>query len=218
MFKDEDDFIERWAKHYLRLGFENFYLVDNNSKDRSKEIAFDILGYRIKHYHVEPSVRYTQHINMNVISQHAYGKGMRWIFPVDIDELLHGDLDKVMTQEVGWCPVKTLNHKPDGTPYLFNHNKVILNYIPAMTISIGQHQLDNADGFKKLNGYDLTYHHYPYRSYEQMKKKLTNLGKSFEGLGMDNNRRWQDWLEIVARGEQFFEERWINLQTDNPIL
>lgn len=218
MFKDEEDFMERWCKHYIRLGFENFFLVDNNSTDRSKEIAYDWLGHRIKHYHNEPSVRYAQHINSNVISQHAYGKGMRWIVPADIDELLHGDLDRVMLQPVGWVPVKTVNHKPDGTPYFHDHNKVILNYIPSMTISIGQHQLDNAGGFKKLDGYDLTYHHYPYRSYEQMKKKLTNLGKAFEGLGMDDNRRYQDWLQIKERGEKFFEERWLNLQTDKPIL
>jgi len=38
MVKDEDDVIEEWIQYYSRLfGYENLFVIDNNSSDKTRQ-------------------------------------------------------------------------------------------------------------------------------------------------------------------------------------
>ena len=90
--KNENDYINEWVNHYVKLGFDHIYLFDNNEidtervenfidKDLLKQVS--IIDYRgVKRHHL-------QHYVYDWFYKH-YKTTFDWLMFVDIDEFLVG--------------------------------------------------------------------------------------------------------------------------------
>jgi hypothetical protein len=91
LFKNEEDSIEEWIKHYLYHGVEHFYLIDDSSTDKSVEIiqpyidsGFITLFKTSWEYYLG---RQRAMYNTFILPK-LREKETKWLIIVDIDEYL----------------------------------------------------------------------------------------------------------------------------------
>lgn len=207
MVKDEADIIYYWLLYYYNRGIRNFYIIDNNSTDGTRELIqcfynqhSDIRAY----LEIDEEIAYWQYRKINRLAERAVKEGCDWILPVDADELFFVEGSNQSIPEL-------LSSYPDSDVLVFewwhyrpslsdnreqvnpfqrithrdrlqnsSHTKIFCRYQEGMEICQGNHQLHSNDGWKidlLKNGYHA---HFKVRSKEQLKKKVLNFGKAYE--------------------------------------
>lgn len=87
-FKNESHILKEWIDHYLWLGANKIFLIDNDSNDDFKDI---LLPY-ISSGHVElffiPE-KYQQTQNYNLIYEQKIKNKFTWLLVVDLDEFIY---------------------------------------------------------------------------------------------------------------------------------
>lgn len=113
--KNEEDNLHEWIEHHLRIGFEHFYLYDNNTGDQDAlhrildpYIEKDIVtlidwSFPFKYYIPErfpvplDSVYFCQIVALNHCI-HKYGQETEWLMNMDPDEYLVPKIHNTVTR------------------------------------------------------------------------------------------------------------------------
>lgn len=136
IFKCEEPYIGDWVKYHLGIGAEHIYLYDNDSPDKSAQIAKEVGGDRVTIHpcpgHPVQHVAYARCL-------HTYRYDSRWISFLDIDEYLvcfpplHEVL-KSYEQHPAICPhwilfgsSGHLAYSPEPVPVRFTHSQADVN-------------------------------------------------------------------------------------------
>jgi glycosyltransferase involved in cell wall biosynthesis len=209
--RDEEDIIGTNIEHHINQGVTHFIITNNNSKDKTKQIA--------EKY---PEV-------VEIIDEHEKDHNQsKWVTrmarlacKLNPDWIVHFDSDEL------WCgltSLKTLNEKYVSSPRMFLHppcgNKFDLNEMrfyldfetygglpgeckvlhrPDPNIEI-QHGNHGFTGIKQVYfTKNIWRHHYPVRSYEQFKRKAINGHNAL----LSRNavcERWRKWHDLYNFG------------------
>lgn len=136
VFKCEEPYIWDWVKYHLGIGAEHIWLMDNDSPDRSADIAKAAGGNKVTvdtvHGHPVQHVAYAR-----MLADHRHDS--RWIAFLDIDEYLvpHAPIREVLKayeQHSALCPHWKLfgsngltNFSPEPVPERFTRSQQDIN-------------------------------------------------------------------------------------------
>lgn len=209
MVKDEADIMAYQLRYYYKIGVRYFFIIDNGSTDGTVDIIKDfhdeVKDQAEVNLMIDDDVAYWQYIRINRLANIARMKGHKYILPVDADELLFQEgnpdfnINDYIAKTQPWDILKfnwwyfratkgdnssevnpfiRMNHRDD--PQQSSHTKIITRHKQAMEICQGNHKLHDEFGYKIFEPTDLFYAHFKYRSPEQFRKKIVNLGQAYE--------------------------------------
>ena len=229
MFRDEADILGKCLHYWYKLGVRNFYLCDNDSVDDSWTIAKDL-----NFIHPDADVYLTFDFAtdwpgrrvINDLKNRALSDGCDWIFPADADEFLvlpdKGDDVRLWlysrdTDEYAgeWGELRYLNILPDGrSEWQEPQRKCFGLLTPKMTISMGNHLIENVQPAARLMAWDESnahYRHYSLRSYPQFKRKMENYMVAFSQNGFPDHHHAESFKIWQVEGESYLQRLWTEL-------
>jgi hypothetical protein len=173
---------------------------------------------------------------MTWLAEFAYSEGAKYILPVDADEILIGDLDKMCIKITKGClrfPWK-IYHPTERDDYAEQNpflrqkyyssfqrspGKILIKWEKGMKIRQGNHGLEQPyPGF--IEDKESFSSHFSWRSKEHMKNKIINLGKAYENMKeIFNHEPSNNNYEAYKRdGEKFINEYWKQIETNSSRL
>lgn len=235
MFRDEADILGRCLEHWYNLGVRDFYLCDNGSTDESLEIAqrfiYEMSLYQPSEIGViiqDPATDWPGRRVINDLKNRALADGCDWIFPADADEFLQlpdgedlpGWLSKFEDLNhgpkfPGWLELPYLNVLPDGREEWQNPQMKCFGKLSKdMTISMGNHLIENVQPAARLMAWDESnahYRHYSLRSYPQFKRKMENYMVAFSQNGFPDHHHAESFKIWQVDGEAYLQRLWTEL-------
>lgn len=127
VFRDEGDYLREWLEFHDKVGFDHFFLYDNNSTDDWRSQVPSHLHREGRVTIVRAPMKNPQFVVYNHCLRHARGR-VKWLAFLDADEFLYttqaaGPLKQVLSEfkahpavAVNWQMFGTGGHvmKPDG--------------------------------------------------------------------------------------------------------
>lgn len=219
--KNEEDIIGTNIEHHLKQGVWKFIVTDNNSSDRTREIAASYP--EVVEIIDEPGDDHNQSKWVTRMAQIACKLKPDWIVHLDADELWCGLMrlseakaDVVGCERMYLHPPGNLDHYLDFDALSIPQEcKVAHRPDPTFVVTHGNHGIEGVLGeFTRK----VWRHHYPIRSYEQWQRK--SMGH--EALMRRNApcERWKMWYNLNTSGMlsqkyQQIVESWQSM-IDNP--
>lgn len=222
LVKDEEDIIKKNIEHHINQGVSKFIVTNNRSKDKTLEI---ISKYKeVVEIINETDETHNQSKSVTKMARLACKFNPDWIIHLDADELWCGLNSLKMVNSDSFSSSKMYLHPPrlnkDLSYYLDFDN---INNLPGeckighrpdqeITIEHGNHGIIGKNT-SIFNG--VWRHHYPIRSYEQLKTKSVDGHLSL----IKRNaicQRWKNWYDLYIEGnlENFYNkicENWENM-------
>lgn len=193
IFKNEGMNIKLWIDHYLWMGVDHFFLIDNNSNDNSQEILKSYVEKGIVSVFFMPEKwkqkEHYQHVYKNHIK-----KNSKWVIVADLDEfwyvwqstirkeLIHYEKYDVLLSNWRWfgsdnniehpadIRLKNIHRKKNlhrGTKYIFQSQNIKTEQIWLHNVLNHKGKMINVSNIFRLN-------HYPVQSREYFEKiKMT---------------------------------------------
>ena len=221
MFRDEGDILHDCLERWIELGVRNFYLIDNRSADDSRIVADAFIAWNSQldpefsaYIQFECATDWPGKRVINALKEKAINDGCDWIFPADADEFLQ--LPEGYTLESwiaqyptmpAWGELPYLNILPYGREYWQEPQRKACGYITNnMVISMGNHLIEGVAPILGMGG--AYYKHYPVRSYEQFKRKLTNYMIAFHQSPHQDHPHAQAYKVWAVEGERYIQNRY----------
>lgn len=224
MVRDEEDIVRAVVENMLRQT-DGVVIADNLSTDRTREILDEMALVDDRVVVVaDNDPAYTQSAKMTDLAHRARAMfGAEWIVPFDADEVWYSRFGKI--SEV-LANVPPNHHVVPAT--LFDHvatgiddpdvadpteriqwrrdapgvlPKIAARYRPDLVIEQGNHGAHYAEfvpaSFERL----LTIRHFPYRSVEQLVRKVRNGADAYRAAGdrlsPDHGAHWRQWGDLL---------------------
>lgn len=126
ILKDEATYIDEWIQYHRNLGFEVFFLYDNESRDCIKEVLDPYIKSGLVKYTYLPGKNMQERAYLDAVKKSKSSIG--WLLTLDIDEFLEPvssvdllewlDSQEESTSqiEIGWMVYGSSGHitRPDG--------------------------------------------------------------------------------------------------------
>lgn len=206
--KNEEDVIGQNIEHHISQGVSQFIITDNNSTDKTREIAarypevVEIID--------ETHDNHNQSVWVTRMARMACKLNPDWIIHLDADELWCGLRNLQWIDSDYISSTKMFLHPPSSNGFSIHDMRYYLDFEkihqlpgeskvahrpdPDVLITHGNHGFDNATpSFTK----DIWRHHYPVRSYEQFVRKACG----HEALLRRNSicERWKNWYDLYQQ-------------------
>lgn len=231
MMKNEADIIESYVRYHLNI-VDGMVLLDNGSTDRSLEIINQLQSEGLPIYvKQDNTLAYDQGKKTTGLINYTFDQfGPDIIFPLDVDEFLISPhysgnpreiVNKLLTGKVYYLerdytyfPIH-LNENELFIPKRITYASPIKDYWPKVvvlkkiwetyspSISGGNHDLlFNKRNIKVEISQDLKLRHFPYRSLEHLKSKITvdwiNTLASYT-YNKGHNYHWHELFEVLKK-------------------
>jgi glycosyltransferase involved in cell wall biosynthesis len=227
MVKDEADIIGATVANLAAWGVEQIIVADNNSTDNTRRILEDLDVLVLD----DPEVGYNQGRKMTRLLRHAEQLGADWVIPFDADEWWYAPEGTSIPAELAtmpgwasWGSVVMWNHfctaedpdDPDPTrrmrwrqEKLNPLQKVVVRAGHGLTLDEGNHRVFFPDDVWAPGPDVLAIRHFPYRSADQMVRKVRNGVAALEASDLDESysTHWRDYGRILEfEGEDSFRK------------
>jgi len=219
MVKDEQDIIQYTIENLIARGVDHILINDNLSSDGTTEILQDFETRGLITVYEDKEVGYYQSDKMTDLARKAFDQGADWVIPFDADEYwsvpstFHSFFSGI-TQSC--CQFKLFNYFPtsndkhsERNPFLRITNRSIE---PAPLYKVAVRNVGNLvihQGNHSATGDNMTYMlgngmigHFPWRSYEQFRKKVINGYKAYAAstLPEDMGSHWRSYGQLFEAG------------------
>lgn len=212
MAKDEADIIAATVGHMVKQ-VDHVIVADNGSTDGTREILEGLPVEIVD----DPEIGYFQSRKMSALAARAVAQGATWILPFDADELWTcqwgriADILDQHTPDYGIVTAELFDHvataidpvDPDPIRRLGwrrRHSlplpKVACRAVEGVVIEQGNHWARLPIPPRFTDSPAFTTHHYPYRSVEQVIRKVRNGAAAYaatEGIDPSVGAHWRQW-------------------------
>jgi len=230
MVRDEADIIESTIRH-MATQVDAIIVANNNSVDETSAILFDLqsnLPANALVVRFDSEVGYEQSRKMTDLAHQAHVLfGADWIVPFDADEIWYGptlrlaDFLELLPYEHDIVEARLYDHVCSGIDdpteadpvrrimhrrsYAAPLRKVACRYRPELTIEMGNHGANYGNLVGQLSDRCIAIRHFPYRSPEQVVRKVRNGAEAYAATDLPSNfgAHWRQWGQIL---DQFGEE------------
>ena len=208
--KNEEDIIGKVIEHHINQGVRQFILTDNDSSDRTKEIAakypevVEILD--------EPGNDHHQSLWVSRMARIACKFQPDWIIHLDADELWTNVQNlRTVQAPVAACEGMYLHPPTEGNFNIANQRwyidvdhtplpkitRVAHRPDPNIVILHGNHTVEGCPNVEVIH--NIPIHHYPIRSYNQWASKATK----HLCLKRRNSicKRWENWYHMLQENK-----------------
>ena len=223
MVRDEEDIIGATVRHLLGQ-VDAVLIADNRSIDGTRDVLADIEREHPGRLVVvdDPDPAYRQSEKMTALATRArLDLGADWIVPFDADEWWYSPFGRIADVLAGlaaqWLVVPAplfdhvaTGHDPDvvdpterlGWRCVFPNPlpKVACRWRPDLVIAQGNHDAyynGGATRFEEL----LVVRHFPYRSVEQVVRKVRNGAEAYSAAGntipATFGQHWREWGQLL---------------------
>lgn len=207
--RDEEDIIATFIEFYLAAGFDAVYLVDNNSRDATPEIAESYAARGLPVVVTKDSRSGYERF----LTDHYHWAGAdasaRWLFFLDCDEMilfprgdakawlngLHPNVDCLRLRQREMYPLATpptAKHEflltPRAQPSFDDTFKEMSRYHPQAVVYAGKHRIEYP-GIRRAKVSDIFIRHYKFRSEAQAARKLSNTNDAHQGVTLEELKR-----------------------------
>ncbi len=246
MMRDEADVAEACVTHMAGQGVDGIVVADNLSSDGTGDMLRDLAGDLVSPLVVvdDPEPGYFQSEKMTRLAGLAADRagGVVWIVPFDADELWvapdrRTPVADVLRSERGRVVAAAIyNHYPTGAddPTVLDPfrrmawrdtgplplHKVAARWAPSLVIGQGNHSASYEDDPGPEPRVGLEVHHFPYRTPEQIHRKVRNGAAAYAATDLPRHMglHWRELGETLERhGEGALDahmDRWFRF--DNP--
>jgi glycosyltransferase involved in cell wall biosynthesis len=228
MVRDEADIVETTVRHMLKQT-DGVIVADNLSTDGTFAI---LTGMAQEHsnlvVYVDDEVGYEQSKKMTALAHLAHEEfGAEWIVPFDADEIWYGptfriaDFLRLLPQEHDIVEARLYDHVCSGFDdpsiadpveriqhrrgYAAPLRKVACRYRPDLVIEMGNHGATYTDSPSMLSDRCIAIRHFPYRSPEQVVRKVRNGAQAYAATDLPETfgAHWRQWGVILEQqGEE----------------
>lgn len=239
--KDELDIIEPVVRH-MAAQVDVLLVADNDSTDGTREVLQALARELPLVVYLDDEVAYLQAEKMTTLAQcaaHEFGP-LGWVVPFDADEIWYSGFGTVAEVLRGIEPATMLalaevyDHVATGLDHAdimdptarigWRRNvplplhKAAARWRPELRIHQGNHGADY-DGIAPAASVRLVVRHFPYRTPQQLVRKVRNGAAAYRAAGdrlpADMGKHWRDWGDLLdAHGEKaihdlFTEWYWV---------
>jgi len=218
MVRDEADIIAYTLAHLVSQGVERILVADNCSKDGTAEVLKQLANSMPVTVIEDREPGYYQAHKMTRLVRYAACSGAAWVIPFDADELwvapgqrlreflARTDADVVRARMVDYLPhnsddltelnpYRRIRHRAREDRAVY---KVAFRANRYARVAAGNHVVRHPGRI----GAGLEVHHYPYRSEEQLKRKLLQGREALMAarLGEDIGSHWRIGAQLMEEG------------------
>lgn len=226
MTKDSEDIIYHFAVHALEEGLDGIIIANNMSTDKTQQelekVQELMKDSQCKVVIVQDEeIGYYQSEKMTALAHLARKEHWAdWIISMDDDELWYSHTGTIketiykLDKNVNVIQADLYNHFPSaidpvtGNPFTeINWRqenkgslpKVAVKYHKDMIIKQGNHSVELP--FAPVISNCLEIRHFPYRSWEQFKRKAINGGKAYEATNLpeDVGSHWRSYNKLIEK-------------------
>jgi glycosyltransferase involved in cell wall biosynthesis len=227
MVKDEADVIEATLRH-MATQVDAMFVADNGSTDGTSEILHALEGELNLTVFDDDEVGYEQSRKMTALARIANdATGAEWIVPFDADEIWYGPTPRIadflmtLPDSHDIVEARLYDHVCSGfddpsisdpvqrikyrRSYAAPLRKVACRYRPGLTIQMGNHGATYSEGGGYLSDRCIAIRHFPYRSPEQVVRKVRNGARAYAATDLPEGygAHWRQWGRILDQsGEQ----------------
>ena len=196
MVKDEADVLRYTVENLFRQGVDEMIVMNNMSTDETNDILSDLSNTYNLFWEIDHEVGYYQSEKMTLLANKAFVRGANWVIPVDADEYWTG-VNKSLRESIACSKGQILkvnlynyfntdeNAVAESPFERINHHdvlsaplpKVIVSNVRNLKIHQGNHGADGIGNVRWLR--DACIGHFPWRSYEQFERKISNGAKAY---------------------------------------
>lgn len=237
IFKNEEMSIDLWLRHYIWMGVEHFFLIDNGSTDKTVEIANKYGKDKVTVISMPEPYKQVEHYNTVYFSQ-KIPELSKWCVIADLDEFwycpkstLYNELNKLDENVVlvtsGWRMFGSngLKEQPPDIrvsitlrePELHQNKKCIFRTSHVNKkgqIKIHEIDLPPSTNNKILENSDIfRLNHYPIQSWEYFSK--TKIGRSDVASSNYNNHRDEAYFKKYDENANTVDEDLKNMVLEN---
>lgn len=220
MVKDEEDIVAASVGNMLRQ-CDRVIVADNLSTDRTRTILDSLAGDHRLMVLTDHEIGYYQSRKMTELAMMAHEMGARWVVPFDADELWvsrWGTIAEVLRgcdPDFGIVTAELYDHMATGADRQSIVDpvarmgwrrreplplpKVACRAMPGMSIDQGNHYARYPYPLRPTGEPRIVVHHYPYRSAEQLIRKVRNGAAAYaaaSGLLPTTGAHWRQWGEF----------------------
>lgn len=221
------DIVVQTIRHWQKIGVWKFYVAETSDKATFVDFTgkFGLFSDGELYYRHETTEIFDGERIINQLKQKAIEDGFNCLFPADADEFLQlpqgcayvstWNMRMGTTPRYWWCEIWYMNVWPGGGLSWQNpQRKTVLGSAhEGMHISIGNHIVTCSGEGSKIPERGLYYKHYPFRSKEQMVKKIETHGKAFIKMGLEDNRYAIQYRAMLDGGSAWVDKQWNELLT-----
>lgn len=238
MVRDEADVIGHTLSHLADEGVDGILIADNLSTDGTRDLLADArrcLDCRVEVLD-DPEPGYYQSAKMTRLAARAADLGATWIVPFDADEVWFAHSERLavalrsLSSDVRVVEARLFNHfataldlagtNPFETMIYRQRRtgalpKVAFRWSPDVVVAQGNHAAAFTEATEGRAGSvlrnDLEVRHFPYRSFEQFKRKAANGAAAYAATDLPDTMgaHWRQYGELLARyGDDALREVW----------
>jgi len=226
MVRDEADIIEPVLRH-MATQVDALIVANNRSVDGTSDILFNLQIEWADTFPLfvifDDEVGYEQSRKMTKMAHDANQMwGADWIVPFDADEIWYSPrtrladfLGEQMPADIDIVKANLYDHVCTGSDDPTDRNpisriewrrdyaaplpKVACRYTPDLVIGMGNHEAWHADGKAIVAAHGLAIRHFPYRSVEQIIRKVRNGAQAYAATDLPENygAHWRQWGQIL---------------------
>ena len=224
MVKDEEDVI-RSVLRYMTRQVDGILVADNMSTDGTVDILKAVAEGADVHMKVvlDKQIGYNQSAKMTALADIARKEmGAHWIVPFDADELWtptrHNRLAEIPSHidpKANVVPADLFDYVATGFDDVREKNpmkrlqwrrvyqaalpKVMCRWRSDLKIGMGNHEATYATGKVVTTGPLIKIKHFPYRSPEQVVRKIRNGARAYQATNLPEHygAHWRQWGQIL---------------------
>lgn len=221
MVRDEADIIEATIRHLFE-NVDRVYVLDNNSRDGTREILEALTDEGWLTILDDPEVGYWQERKMTDLARHAMNDGHTWAVPVDADEFwqapdgvtlkafLLGVAPNVQIVRAALFNYVPTSQDPDYATTPFERigwrqpepqqkkfGKVAVRLHDTLVIKPGNHAAEYGIRVHAFTMDGLIVRHFPWRTEDQYVRKIRNGIEAMNATDLDRATcaHWRAWAD-----------------------